>query len=182
MLSPGPDAVVDSPPPYAEGMAHFQTGEWAEAIRCFEEAGAPIPGVSCRRPRSWTRPASRPGWTRSSSVKGRRWIIPWRPLLLRAAIVLAIGVLALVGFQLVTCQVAPAIAQAQEQQPAGGAVWNKAAAISRLTSSMKRRLHSRPCWRAVSRGSQAQARRSGAGLGSAPAPGGLQTMPLLQCR
>ncbi len=111
---PGPDAVVDSPS-YAEGMAYFQTGEFAEAIRCFEALARQYPG-SLAVSRALEEARFKARLDARSRVKGRRWIIPWRPLLLRSAIVLAIGVAALMGFQLITRQVAPAVAQAQEQR------------------------------------------------------------------
>jgi tetratricopeptide (TPR) repeat protein len=106
---------VTQEPRYQEGLAHYQAGEWAEAIRCFEELSLAYPDS---RPLSGLLEQARfkVHLDADTHVRGRRWVIPWIRLIVGLAIVsmLALGVV--VGVQALRDQIAPAIAQARIKQ------------------------------------------------------------------
>ena len=99
---------------YGVGLAHLQGGRWEEAIDCFE-------GVSRRNPHSATvqrvlqEARFKAGLDGGKRVRARRWIIPWRPWLVRGMIVVVIGTLGVGAGRLITSQVAPVFARAQTE-------------------------------------------------------------------
>jgi hypothetical protein len=102
-------------PLYAEGMAHFQAGEWGQAVRCFESLAGKYPGSKhvsglLEEARFKAHIAT------NARVRARRWSIPWRRILWRTTILVVLVALAVEGYFFLQREVAPAIAQAQAQR------------------------------------------------------------------
>ncbi len=111
----GGEAAGRDDPRYQEGLAHLQAGEWQEAIRCFQELVREHPG-SLDILRALDEAQFKANLDATARIRAKRWIIPWRPIVVRTLIVLAVAVLAVQGTRLVSRQVAPVLAQAQERR------------------------------------------------------------------
>ena len=111
----GAEAEFNQDPRYRRGMVHLQAGAWAEAVACFEELAQAYPdSQAARRALEEARFKARlDGETR---IRPKRWIIPWRPILVRGVILLATVFLAFQGVRLVQGQVTPALAELRERQ------------------------------------------------------------------
>jgi TolB protein len=100
---------------YQEGMAYLQAGEWQEAIRCFQELVCEYPG-SLDILRALDEAEFRANLDATTRVRAKRWIMPWRPIVVRTLILLAVAFLAVQGTRLISRQVGPVLAQAQERR------------------------------------------------------------------
>ena len=99
-------------PLYTEGMAHLQSAEWQEAVRCFETLAArtnndPVVAAALAEARF---KAKLDAGTR---VRGRRWTFNWRPIIVRILLVISIVVLGVLGINLLNRQISPAVAASQ---------------------------------------------------------------------
>jgi TolB protein len=102
-------------PLYHKGLAHLQAGEWDDAVRCFEQVLKNHPGSRAAQA-ALEEARFKARLDGGKRVRARRWIIPWRSILMRAAILLVIAVLAVQGVRLINRQVAPTVAKAVEEQ------------------------------------------------------------------
>lgn len=100
---------------YLEGLGHLQSGAWDEAIRCFEESAERY-GDSPALQREIERARFGADLDGAAQIKPQRIVFPWRPILVRALTILAIGVIVWQAIGVVQRQIAPALAQAQEQR------------------------------------------------------------------
>jgi len=100
---------------YQEGLAHLQAGEWQEAIRCFQELVRKYPG-SLDILRALDEAEFKAHLDATARIRAKRWIISWRPIVVRTLILLAIAILAVQGVPIINRQIeqiAPVLAQAQ---------------------------------------------------------------------
>jgi len=102
---------MENDPRYQEGMTHYQAGQWAEAIHCFEKLTLTYPDSRLlsdllEQARFKVRLDA------DTRVRGRRWMIPWARMLVALAAVSALALATVLGIQALRDQVAPAIAQA----------------------------------------------------------------------
>jgi len=114
-VSTAPGNPLETDLNYSEGMAHLQAGQWEAAIDCFEELARRYPDSPTAQ--SVLRDVRfKADLDAGSRVRPRRWRIPWRPLLVRGVIVVAIGMLAWEAAHLVTRQVAPVLADSRAER------------------------------------------------------------------
>jgi tetratricopeptide (TPR) repeat protein len=99
---------------YREGLAHLQAGEWQAAIHSFEEALRQDPANPDLR-RLIGEARMRADMDAHSNVRARRWIVPWRTLLIRLLVAAVVVALAVEGAIVLQRQIGPAIAAAQAQ-------------------------------------------------------------------
>jgi tetratricopeptide (TPR) repeat protein len=98
---------------YREGLAHLQAGEWKEAIRCFEAVLREDPNNQAAQ-QALDDARFKAGIDATTHVRAKRWIVPWRAIILRLLVIVAIVMVAVAVFRLVNRQFAPALAQAAE--------------------------------------------------------------------
>ncbi|NLG50928.1 MAG: tetratricopeptide repeat protein, partial [Chloroflexi bacterium] len=103
---------MERDPRYQEGLAHYQAGRWAEAIRCFEKLALAYPDNRLladllEQARFKVRLDA------DTRVRGRRWMIPWTRLIVGLVAVSALALAAVFGIQAIQERVAPAISQAR---------------------------------------------------------------------
>jgi outer membrane protein assembly factor BamD (BamD/ComL family) len=99
-------------PLFAEGMAHLQSAEWQEAVRCFETLAAHAgddPAVAAALGEARFKAKLDAG----THIRPRRWTFSWRPIIVRVLLVLSVAVLGLLILQLLSRQIAPAVAASQ---------------------------------------------------------------------
>ena len=108
-----PSGLTD--PRYAEGLHHLQRGEWQQAIDDFEALIATY-GASGPIQEALDEARFKAGRDAKARIRARRWIIPWRMILTRAAIVITLGVAVFGGVQFINRRIAPMVAQSQEQR------------------------------------------------------------------
>jgi TolB protein len=106
------DEAVRRDPRYRHGMVHLQTGSWQEAIASFEDLAQAYPDSALVR-NALEEARFKANLDEGARIRPKRWIIPWRAILIRGAIVLATAVLALVGVRLITGRVADALEELQ---------------------------------------------------------------------
>jgi tetratricopeptide (TPR) repeat protein len=106
------DEAVRHDPRYRHGMVHLQTGSWQEAIASFGELAQAYPDSRVVE-RALEEARFKANLDEGARIRPKRWIIPWRAILIRGAIVLATAVLALVGVRLITGPVADALEELQ---------------------------------------------------------------------
>ena len=99
-------------PLYAEGLAHLQSAEWQEAVRCFEALTArtgddPAVAAALAEARFKARLDAGP------RVRPRRWAFSWRPIIVRILLVISVALLGVLGLNLLNQQISPAVAAAQ---------------------------------------------------------------------
>jgi TolB protein len=133
---------------YRKGLKYLQSGEWAEAIRALEAAVRYAPGdVAIADRLEEARLKAR--LETSVRVRTRRWIIPWRALLVRALLVVLIAGAATAAVRVVQRQVAPEIQAAQAVQQlnsslAEGRRYLEAGDLLRARTAYQRVLTMRP--------------------------------------
>ncbi len=111
---PIPESGMRSPL-YQQGMAHVQAGRWQQAIACLQQLAEKDPtDPSIRRALDEARYGAKQDAT--ADVRAKRWIIPWRRIVLRAVIILAICAVAIQGALTIRHQLAPMVAEAQERR------------------------------------------------------------------
>lgn len=113
VITAGETAGTDDPR-YQEGLAYLQNGEWQEAIHCLGELAREYPDSQSVQS-ALEQAQFKANLDATTRVRAKRWAIPWRMIVIRALIVAAIAFLAVHGVRLIQRQVAPALAQAQEQ-------------------------------------------------------------------
>lgn len=98
-------------PRYHKGMNYLQVGQWSEAIGCFEALASEYPGSL-----PITQALDEARWKAhvagGKAVRAKRWIIPWRVIILRVTISLMV-IAASVGLFAILRQIMPIMAAAQ---------------------------------------------------------------------
>ncbi|NLG52240.1 MAG: tetratricopeptide repeat protein [Chloroflexi bacterium] len=100
---------------YQEGLAHYQAGEWQEAIHCFEELAQMYPGET-RLQDLLEQARFKAHVDADSRVTGKRIMIPWKRVILALVTAATLLLAVVLGVQALRHQVAPAIAQARAEQ------------------------------------------------------------------
>jgi len=111
--------MVWDDPLYAEGMAHLQSAEWQEAVRCFETLAARIgddPAVAA----GLAQARFKAKLDAQTHVRPRRWAFSWRPIVVRILLVVALLVIGVLGLGVLNRQIEPAVAMAQRAQQIEG--------------------------------------------------------------
>jgi tetratricopeptide (TPR) repeat protein len=91
----------------------MQAGEWEEAIGCLKELQQDHP-ESTEVTRVLDEARFKAGLDAESRVRGRRWRVRWRPIVAWTLVVLATAAMAVQVTRVVTTQVLPGVAAAQE--------------------------------------------------------------------
>lgn len=111
----GTNSTEYDDPQFQEAATHFHLGEWEKAIRVLETLKARYPG-DVRITKMLQDAHFKAQLEAGSSVKEKRWIIPWRSIVGRAAIIVTILAILGVGFWLIRAQLMPMLANAQVQR------------------------------------------------------------------
>lgn len=102
-------------PLYDEGLAFAQAGEWAAALRCFEELAERYPGdVDVVRALDQARFKAR--LDKETRVKPAGPRVPWRRLLMLAALVISLAAILYFTLTLMQTRVLPALAAQRQRQ------------------------------------------------------------------
>lgn len=102
-------------PLYKEGMKHLQAGEWASAIDRFEQLQATYPEDAAVE-KHLEEARFKAEFDAGTRARPKRWIIPWRQVLVGVIFVALITSLAMLVGRFIEQQVLPMIAEAQEVQ------------------------------------------------------------------
>lgn len=97
---------------YQQALHHFHLGQWQEAITAFEALRTRYPGDP-RLDRMLQDARFKAGLDAKNTVREKRWIIPWRAILLRVAMVVVVVVMIGVGFSVIQWRVLPMISAMQ---------------------------------------------------------------------
>ncbi len=102
---------------YREGLAHLQAGEFAEAVRCFESLSAEAAATPAVR-RALDEARFKARLDEKTTVRARRWLFPWRLVLVRGGIIVILVIIAIIAINLLSRQAAPMWAAAQAERQA----------------------------------------------------------------
>lgn len=108
-------AGAEADPRYREGVAHLQAGEWEAAIESFQALRQAYP-ANQEIAEALEEARLKADLDAGPQVKGRRWAIRWRPLVIGAIVIL---VLVGVGFavtRVITRQVLPMLAETRAER------------------------------------------------------------------
>lgn len=102
-------------PQFQEAATHFHMGQWEKAIRLLEILKARYPG-DARIVQMLQDAHFKAQLEAKTQVKEKRWIIPWRAVLGRAAVIVTTLVVLVAGFWMIRAQLMPMLANAQLQR------------------------------------------------------------------
>jgi len=102
-------------PQFQEAATHFHMGQWEKAIRVLEMLQARYPG-DARIGQMLQDARFKAQLEASTQIKEKRWIVPWRSIVGRVAIIATVLLLVIVGFWLIRSQLMPMLADAQLQR------------------------------------------------------------------
>jgi len=108
-------STVTEHPLYTEGTTHLQAGEFQKAILCFTKLVYQY-GESEPLQRVLDEARFKAEFDAATRVRAKRWVIPWRTLAAYAAIIVSFAFLAVQGTQILAYQLAPRLAEAQEER------------------------------------------------------------------
>ena len=97
---------------YQQALHYFHLGQWQEAITAFEALRSRYPGDP-RLERMLQDARFKASLDAKSTVREKRWIIPWRAILLRVAMVVVVVAMLGVGFSVIQWRVLPMISAMQ---------------------------------------------------------------------
>lgn len=97
---------------YQQALHHFHLGQWQEAITAFEALRTRYPGDP-RLERMLRDARFKAGLDAKSNVREKRWIIPWRAIMLRVAMVVVVVTMIGVGLSVIQWRVLPMISAMQ---------------------------------------------------------------------
>ena len=100
---------------YQQALHYFHLGQWQEAIAAFEALRARYPGDP-RIDRMLQDARFKAGLDAKNTVREKRWIIPWRAILLRVAMVVVVVAMVGVGFSVIQWRVLPMISTMQTER------------------------------------------------------------------
>jgi TolB protein len=110
-----PYTTARDDPQYAEGMAHLQSAEWAEALRCFEALHARY-GNDPNVLRALDQARFKARIDASTRVRAKRWAFRFRPIVVGVLLAAAVLVLGALVVQALDRQVVPAVASLQRSR------------------------------------------------------------------
>jgi tetratricopeptide (TPR) repeat protein len=117
-VSVGEAAALRGDPRFKQAFGHMQSGEWDEAIRCLEPLAAEYPDDPTIQ--EWIEDLRfKAGLDAATQAKGKRWVIPWRAIVLRGLIVVVIGTLGFVAVRMVQTQFLPVWERTRQEQHLG---------------------------------------------------------------
>ena len=115
IFTAGAEAAGRDDPLYQECMAHLQTGEWEEALSCFQTLAERYPESTLVQ-EALDEARFKAELDATVHIKARRWVFPrWRLLALRILAVLVLVLLIVGGVRLINQYVAPALAEARDE-------------------------------------------------------------------
>jgi tetratricopeptide (TPR) repeat protein len=115
-LGVGPSGHDDAE--YQEALNHFHLGEWQEAILALEKLHGRYPDDP-RIQRMLDDARFKATIDATATVREKRWIVPWRAILVRVAMISVVIALIVLGFSLLRMIVLPKLAEVQlERQQA----------------------------------------------------------------
>lgn len=97
---------------YQQALHHFHLGQWQDAITAFEALRTRYPGDP-RLERMLQDARFKASLDAKNTVREKRWIIPWRAILLRVAMVVVVVAMIGVGFSVIQWRVLPMISAMQ---------------------------------------------------------------------
>ena len=100
---------------YQQALHYFHLGQWQEAITAFEALRARYPGDP-RLERMLQDAHFKAGLDAKTTVREKRWIIPWRAILLRVAMVVVVVAMLGVGLSVIQWRVLPMISAMQTER------------------------------------------------------------------
>jgi uncharacterized protein YneF (UPF0154 family) len=133
-------------PQFQEAATHFHMGQWEKAIRILDTLQARYPG-DARIGQMLQDAKFKAQLEASTNIKEKRWIIPWRPIVGRAAIITTILLLVVVGFWIIRSQLMPMLADAQLQRQQIQLLNQAHCQRWPLATSIRRSRVSTTCWR-----------------------------------
>ena len=110
-----PYTTARDDPQYAEGMAHLQSAEWAEAVRCFEALHARY-GNDPAVLRALDQARFKARLDAATHVRAKRFAFRFRPIVVGVLLVAAVLVLGVLVVQALDRQVMPAVRLSQLQE------------------------------------------------------------------
>jgi len=108
-LGEGRATLVTDEPRYTQGMTHLQTGQWQEALHCFEELANAYPDNELIR-RGLDEAHFKANVDATIHVRAKYLVIPWARVLLYLSIIIATGLIAVIATYAFKNQVSPALA------------------------------------------------------------------------
>jgi len=108
----GANSTEHDDPLFQEAATHLHLGQWEKAIRALETLTARYPG-DMRIVQMLQDAQFKAQLEAKTQVKEKRWIIPWRAVLVRTAMILVILGLLFAGLWMVRAQLLPMLANAQ---------------------------------------------------------------------
>jgi TolB protein len=111
----GANSTEYDDPQFQEAATHFHMGQWEKAIRVLETLKARYPG-DMRIAQMLQDAHFKAQLEAGARVKEKRWIIPWRSIAGRVAIIATILAILFVGVWLIRAQLMPMLASAQIQR------------------------------------------------------------------
>lgn len=97
---------------YQQALHYFHTGQWQEAITAIESLSTRYPGDP-RLARMLEDARFKANLDAKSTVREKRWIIPWRAILMRVVMIVVVIALLAIGITLIQSRVLPMISSLQ---------------------------------------------------------------------
>jgi tetratricopeptide (TPR) repeat protein len=102
---------------WVEGMDYLQEGSWKAAVRCFEGLVQAYPDdVAALRALDQARFKAELDRKGRGGGRGKRWIIPWRVVIVRSLTVVVVALLGFLAWRLIVGHVVPAVERWREQR------------------------------------------------------------------
>jgi TolB protein len=100
---------------YQQALHYFHLGQWQEAINAIEALRTRYPGDP-RLERMLQDARFKANLDAKHTVREKRWIIPWRAILLRVLMVVVVIVMVAIGFSIIQLRVLPMISAMQTER------------------------------------------------------------------
>jgi tetratricopeptide (TPR) repeat protein len=107
--------AVQQNPRWTEGRRFLQSAQWQEAIACFEQLARDEPDNRDFE-QALEDARFRAHLDSKARVRGKRWVLPWRSIVVRVGILLAAIVLTTQGVRLISVRIAPLVSAAREER------------------------------------------------------------------
>jgi tetratricopeptide (TPR) repeat protein len=111
----GWEVLVMDHPLYAEGTRHLQAGDFQKAVECFMKLSRLYGEVEPIQ-EALEQAKFKAEFEAATRVRPKRWIIPWRGVLLYTLTLILLVLIGIQGVQVVNRQLAPALARAREER------------------------------------------------------------------
>jgi TolB protein len=113
---PAGDDSAREDPRYGKGLTHLQAGHWEEAIQAFEALAVAYPDSGMAR-RALDEARFKADLDANSRVRPKRWIFPWKRVVVYAAVFALVGLLGVGGAMAIG---RPAMQEIREQSRLAG--------------------------------------------------------------